>query len=140
MNNNKINIIRKVRFIIVSYYIAVLKKYAVFKGRARRKEYWMYTLFNLIFGIVAMLIDNLLGITIDYMYYGFIYVLYTLAMFLPSLAVTVRRLHDINKSGGWFFIIFIPIVGAIWLLVLMCIDGTPGDNRFGPNPKSEILQ
>jgi uncharacterized membrane protein YhaH (DUF805 family) len=121
----------------MNWYLAVLKKYAVFSGRARRKEYWMFTLFNLIFLIVAMIVDNVVGTAIKGVGYGLFYCLYALAVLLPSLGVSVRRLHDVGKSGWFLLIAFIPIVGAIWLLVLMCTDGMPGENAYGPNPKQE---
>lgn len=120
----------------MKWYLKVLKQYADFSGRARRKEYWMFVLFNMIFVFAAIILDNLLGTTIGILPYGLIYILYVLAMIIPNLAVTVRRLHDIGKGGGWIFIAFIPIVGAIWLLVLLCKDGEAGDNRFGSNPKA----
>lgn len=119
----------------MSWYLTVLKKYAVFSGRARRKEYWMFVLFNIIFGIVAMILDNVIGTTIQPLPYGYIYCIYMLAVFLPSLGVLIRRLHDLNKSGWWVFISFIPIVGPIWLLILLCMAGNPGDNKYGPDPK-----
>ncbi|MEN6461470.1 MAG: DUF805 domain-containing protein [Syntrophomonas sp.] len=121
----------------MNWYLSVLKKYAVFKGRARRKEYWMFTLFNAIFAIVAAFLDNIFGTNIidDY---GVIYLLYCLAIVLPSLGVSVRRLHDVGKSGWLLFISLIPIIGVIWLLVLACIDGNPGDNKYGANPKENI--
>jgi len=119
------------------YYLEVLKKYAVFSGRARRKEYWMFVLFNLIFSLVAMILDNVLGTAFENTGYGLIYSLYGLAVFLPSLAVSVRRLHDIGKNTWFFLIILIPIIGAIWFLVLMCFDGEQGENVYGPNPKKD---
>lgn len=127
----------------MKWYLQVLKKYAVFSGRARRTEYWMYTLFCIIFAIAAMIIDNILGTTIKFnignvstgLPYGYIYILYGLAVFIPGLAVSIRRLHDVGKSGWMYLIIFIPIVGAIWLLVLFCTDGVAGENKYGPNPK-----
>jgi len=119
----------------MNWYIAVMKKYAVFSGRARRKEYWMFVLFNMIFTVVAMLLDNLLGIAIEDVGYGPIYLIYGLAIILPSLAVLVRRLHDIGKSGWWFFINLVPFIGSIWLLVLLATDSQPGVNAYGPNPK-----
>lgn len=122
----------------MNWYTSVLKKYAVFSGRARRKEYWMFFLFNVIFLIVALILDNVLGTTISGAGYGLFYFLYALAILLPSLAVGVRRLHDIGKSGWWFFIGLIPIIGGIWLLVLFCIEGTPGKNTYGPNPKEAV--
>jgi uncharacterized membrane protein YhaH (DUF805 family) len=119
----------------MNWYLTVLKKYAVFSGRARRKEFWMFFLFDMIFTIVAAILDNILGTAIEDVGYGLIYILYSLAVLLPYLAVSVRRLHDVGKSGWFLLIALIPIVGAIWLLVLMCTDGTPGKNEYGANPK-----
>src|SRR6476660_5819210 len=96
----------------MKYYSKVLRNYAVFSGRARRKEYWMFVLFNIIFAVVAAVLDNMLGTTFKFdtayglqdLHYGYIYLLYVLAVFIPGLAVGVRRLHDVGKSG-WFFLI-----------------------------------
>ncbi|MFT4684576.1 MAG: uncharacterized membrane protein YhaH (DUF805 family), partial [Flavobacteriales bacterium] len=110
--------------------------YADFKGRARRKEYWMFTLFNIIFLGVAVVLDTLLGLSFtELVPYGWIYVIYVLAVFIPGIAVVVRRLHDIGKSGWFYFIALIPIIGAIWLLVLLCTDSESGANKWGENPK-----
>ncbi|AAM72805.1 MAG TPA: DUF805 domain-containing protein [Chlorobaculum sp.] len=119
----------------MNWYLQVLKKYAEFNGRARRKEYWMFALFNIIFLIAAMIIDNIAGTTIGVLPYGLFYFVYALAVFIPGLAVGVRRLHDVGKSGWFYLIILIPIVGAIWLLVLFCTDGVVGQNEYGINPK-----
>jgi len=119
----------------MNWYLQVLKKYAVFEGRARRKEYWMFALFNLIFLIVAMIIDNIAGTTIDDLPYGVFYYIYAVAVVIPGLAVGVRRLHDIGKSGWYMLIALIPIAGGIWLLVLFCTNGDPGDNEYGTDPK-----
>lgn len=107
----------------MNWYLEVLKKYAVFSGRARRKEYWMFLLINLIITVVLSFIS-------DYLYY-----LYTLAVFIPGLAVSVRRLHDIGKSGWWVFIGLIPLAGWLWYMVLMAMNGQSGENQYGPNPK-----
>ena len=128
----------------MEYYLKVLRNYAVFSGRARRKEYWMFVLFNLIFAVVAMIIDRLLGSTFKMdlgngpqaLPYGYVYLFYMLAVFIPGLAVAVRRLHDVGKSGWFFLIVLIPLIGGIWLLVLFCTDGVPGENQYGPNPKA----
>lgn len=120
----------------MNWYLEVLKKYAVFSGRARRKEYWMFVLFNMIVAIVAMIVDNVLGIAIEGVGYGPIYILYGLAVLLPGLGVSIRRLHDVGKSGWFLFISLIPIIGGIWLLVVMCGDSMAGDNQYGANPKS----
>ena len=122
----------------MKWYLTVLKKYAVFGGRARRKEYWTFLLFNMIFAIVAMILDNVFGIANEDLGYGLIYDLYVLAVFIPGWAVAVRRLHDIGKSGWWLFISLIPLIGAIWLLVLLCTDSQPGENQYGENPKTII--
>jgi len=119
----------------MNWYLQVLRNYAVFSGRARRKEYWMFGLFNIIFSIAAIILDNILGTAIEDVGYGVFYFLYALAVIIPSLAVSVRRLHDVGKSGWFLFIALIPIIGGIWLLVLFCTDGKAGANEYGPNPK-----
>tara|TARA_B110000238_G_scaffold139138_1_gene150051 strand:- start:165 stop:506 length:342 start_codon:yes stop_codon:yes gene_type:complete len=112
---------------------------AAFNGRARRKEYWMYTLFNMIFAVVAFILDSILGIGIEGIGYGPLYLIYSLVVFIPGLAVLVRRLHDVGKSGWMFFIVLIPLIGAIWLLVLMLTESNPGENKYGPNPKEATV-
>ena len=123
----------------MNWYLKVLKQYADFSGRARRKELWMFFLFNIIFAIVAMVLDNVLGLTFNLygqsLGYGWLYLIYCLAVFIPGLAVTVRRLHDIGKSGWNYFIGLIPLVGAIILLVWFCKDSQAGENKWGVNPK-----
>jgi uncharacterized membrane protein YhaH (DUF805 family) len=123
----------------MNWYLQVLKKYTVFSGRARRREYWLFVLFNMIFAVVAMILDNALGMTILGLPYGIITLIYSLAVIIPSLAVVVRRLHDVGKSGWMIFISLIPIVGAIWLLVLMVTDGDTRDNEYGLSPKDEEI-
>ena len=127
----------------MQYYIDALKNYANFSGRARRSAYWYFVLFNFIFSIVAAILDNLFGTTIKLetaqgfmaVPYGYIYILYALFMIIPGLSLSVRRLHDVGKSGWFILISLIPLVGAIWLLVLFCTDSVPGANQYGPNPK-----
>jgi len=119
----------------MEWYLKVLKNYATFDGRARRKEYWMFVLFNIIFGIAAGVLDNILGIAVEEIGYGPIYGLYMLAVLIPGLAVSVRRLHDVGKSGWFMFVVLIPIAGPIWLLVLLVTDSLPGNNEYGINPK-----
>ncbi len=119
----------------MKWYLAALKKYADFSGRARRKEYWMFTLFVIIFAFVAVFLDWILGTTIQDSGIGIIYIVYYLAMLLPALAVLVRRLHDVGKSGWWFFINLIPFIGSIWLFVLLVTDSQPEANAYGENPK-----
>lgn len=118
----------------MSWYIKVLKDYVLFSGRATRQEYWMFTLFNIIAFILASIIDSLLFGKL-FGHYGPVYFLYGLGVLLPSLAVTVRRLHDINKSGWFILVSLIPLVGWIWLLILLVTDGTPGPNKYGESPK-----
>ena len=118
----------------MEWYLKVLKQYGDFSGRARRKEYWMYVLFNAIFAFIAMMLDNILG-TAGPTGYGIIYGIYVIAVFIPGLAVAVRRLHDVGKSGWMFLILLIPLIGVIWLTVLLVTDSNPGDNEYGSNPK-----
>lgn len=113
----------------MNWYLEVLKKYADFNGRARRKEYWMFALFNFIVIVALLIVDGILG-TI-----GLLYGLYLLAVLLPSIGVTVRRLHDTGRSGWWILIGLVPFVGGIILLVFAIQDGTPGENEYGKNPK-----
>ncbi len=116
---------------------SVYSNYFNFQGRARRSEYWWFQLFGLLVGIVfyglgvALLAnDNGLG----GIFVG-AYVIFALASFLPALAVLVRRLHDTGRSGWFYFIAFIPLVGPIILLVFLAGDSKPGENQYGPNPK-----
>jgi len=118
------------------YKKVVFENYANFKGRARRSEYWYFVLANFLVLIVAAVIDNIAGITFGPVGYGFIYMAYSLATILPNLAVSVRRLHDVNKSGWFILIALIPIIGAIWLLVLFCTEGDRGTNQYGADPKN----
>ena len=120
------------------YKKVVFENYANFTGRARRSEYWYYTLANLIFAIIAMIIDNITGLKIGALPYGYVYLMYGLAVIIPGLAVAVRRLHDVGKSGWFFFIVLIPLIGAIWLLILFCTEGESGENQYGPDPKNDL--
>ena len=123
----------------MNWYLKVLSQYADFSGRARRKEYWMFALFCIIFLVVAAILDNLLGLTFKIpgqsLPYGWLYVAYGLFTIVPSLAVFVRRLHDIGKSGWYWFLGFIPLIGAIILLIWCCTDSQVGENKWGENPK-----
>lgn len=121
----------------MNWYLKVLKQYADFNGRARRTEYWMFLLFNIIFTFGAMLLDSLLGLTISReVPYGPIYLIYVLSVLLPGLAVSVRRLHDTNKPGAYIFLALIPLIGSIILLVFLASDGDKGENQFGSDPKN----
>lgn len=121
------------------WYLDVLKKYAVFQSRARRKEYWMFTLFSMLIYIGLMIIEGILGMGSEGGI-GLLSLFYSLGVLLPSLAVTVRRLHDTGRSGWWLLIGLIPLVGGIVLLVFMVLDGQPGSNQYGPNPKESAGQ
>ena len=112
----------------MNWFIDVVKKYAVFNGRARRKEYWMYVLFYILIYVGLFIIESLVGSP------GILVLILGLGLLVPSIAVTIRRLHDTDRSGWWMLLAFIPIIGAIWLFVLMILGGTRGPNRFGPDP------
>ncbi|MBN9690500.1 MAG: DUF805 domain-containing protein [Verrucomicrobia bacterium] len=119
----------------MSWYLAVIKKYAVFSGRARRKEYWYFILFNTLISIVLGIIDGVAGTFNAEVGIGLLGGIYGLFAFIPSLAVFVRRLHDTDHTGWWILIGFVPLIGAVVLLLFLVRDSTPGSNRFGPNPK-----
>ncbi|HDH03921.1 MAG TPA: DUF805 domain-containing protein [Candidatus Campbellbacteria bacterium] len=118
----------------MNYYLAVLKKYAIFNGRARRAEYWYFTLFNLIISVALGVVNGIVffttGISIIVLCW-----IYVLAVVIPSLAVAVRRLHDTGRSGWWMLISLIPFIGGIVLLVFFVQDSQPGENQYGSNPK-----
>ncbi|WP_426483538.1 DUF805 domain-containing protein [Flavobacterium sp. 2] len=124
------------------YKKVVFQNYANFTGRARRSEYWLFTLMQCVifiaFIIVGAIVGSFLsdatgGLLIGY----FAFVAYSLATVLPTLAVVVRRLHDVGKSGWFYFIALIPLVGSIWLLVLLVTEGDRGENYYGADPKNE---
>jgi len=119
----------------MNWYVKCIRQFADFNGRARRSEYWFFSLFSFLFVVLAMAIDLVAGLTIDHQFFGITYILYVLFAFVPGLAVTVRRLHDVGKSGWFYLIVLIPIIGAIWLLVLLFTDSEAGENKWGPNPK-----
>lgn len=120
----------------MQWYLDVLKKYAIFSGRARRKEYWFFALFNAIFSIVLSIIDGAIGSFSVEGGIGLLSGLYTLAILIPGLAVGFRRLHDTGRSAWWLLIVFVPLVGAIVLLVFTLQDSEAGENQYGPNPKA----
>ena len=119
-------------------YLTVLRKYADFNGRSRRKEFWMFQLFNI---IILFTISIILGIFLDLIGNGagvismILFFAYAVAVVVPSIAVTIRRLHDINKSGWYYFVSFIPFIGSIILLIWLCTEGTLGPNQYGADPK-----
>lgn len=119
----------------MDWYIQVLKKYAVFSGRSRRKEYWFFVLFNILISIGLSFVDGMLGTVNAETGTGILGGIYSLAVLIPSIAVLVRRLHDTDRSGWWALIGLIPIIGWIVLLVFVLLDSHPGQNQYGPNPK-----
>ncbi|SIX16138.1 cytochrome [Shigella sonnei] len=103
----------------MQWYLSVLKNYVGFSGRARRKEYWMFTLINAIVGAIINVIQLILGLELPYLS-----MLYLLATFLPVLALAIRRLHDTDRSGAWALLFFVPFIGWLVLLVFFCTEGT----------------
>jgi len=131
----------------MEWMILPLKRYFEFTGRSRRKEFWMFALFLFILGIVASIVDHILGygavtttsgpgsFNFSYTSYGPLTIILLLGTIIPRIAVAIRRLHDTDRSGWWLLLILIPIIGWIILLVFYCTDGTHGPNRFGEDPK-----
>ncbi len=120
----------------MDWYLEALKKYAVFEGRSRRKEYWFFSLFNAIFSVVLVIADLLFGTSGGAFSPGLLSGLYALGVFLPALAVLVRRLHDTNRSGWWVLISFLPLIGVLVLLFFSLQEGQPGENQYGISPKA----
>jgi uncharacterized membrane protein YhaH (DUF805 family) len=118
----------------MNWYLLALKKYATFTGRAQRSEFWYFMLFYLIFALILSGIDNMTGTFDRKAGMGVLSGLFMVAMIVPNISVTVRRLHDTDRSGWWFLICLVPLAGSIILLIFMVQKGSEGDNRFGPNP------
>jgi len=121
------------------WYLTVLKKYAVLDGRARRMEYWMFTLLDTIFAILIFVIGTVIGTALsgppELSGLGFgLLLFYLFVVLMPKLSVTVRRLHDTGRSALWLFIGLIPVVGSLVFLVLMVLEGEPLENEYGPDP------
>jgi len=123
----------------MSWYLEVLKKYAVFSGRARRKEYWYFFLFNVLITIVLLVIDGMTGTLVAEAGIGLLGSIYALAVLIPALAVSVRRLHDTDRSGWWLLIMLVPLIGVIVILVFTVQDSKPGENQYGSNPKGAAV-
>lgn len=114
------------------YFVELIRnKYVDFNGRARRSEFWYFVLFNSVISLAVGLVAGLIGIS-------WLTYIYSAALLLPSLGVAVRRLHDIGKSGWWLLISFIPLIGGIWLIILMVKEGNLGTNAYGPDPKNNL--
>lgn len=116
----------------MNWYAEALKKYAVFSGRARRREYWTFTLVNAAVAAILVILFYALGQNVGV---SVVTAVFSLAILLPGLAVCVRRLHDTGRSGWFIFLNFIPLVGSIILLVFFCQDSQPGENKYGACPK-----
>lgn len=114
----------------MNWYLAVIRQYVAFGGRAHRTEYWMFTLFNVLIMIGLGLVGELVGVK------ELLGNIYSLAVLLPSLGVSVRRLHDTNRSGWWLLILLIPLLGLLVYLYFMISNGDQGSNRFGDDPKN----
>jgi uncharacterized membrane protein YhaH (DUF805 family) len=119
----------------MGWYLGVFKKYAVFTGRARRKEYWMFTLFNF---IVACVLGLFRLIPVIGGLFGILSIIYGLGMIIPALAVVVRRLHDTGRAWPFLFLALIPLVGWIIMLIFLVQDSSPAENKYGPNPKEAV--
>jgi len=119
----------------MDWFLGALRKYAVFAGRARRREYWFYALFVVVISVVLTIADMMLGLYDAASGVGLLSCIFGLAVLIPSLAVGARRLHDTGRSGWWLLIGLIPFIGAIVLIVFFVLDSQPGTNAYGPNPK-----
>ncbi len=116
----------------MNWYLDVLKKYAVFGGRARRKEYWLFVLVSAFIVFALWFLEALVGGP------GVLGTFYGLAVLIPGLAVAVIRLHDTDRSGWWLLIVLVPLIGAIVLLVFMLLDGNPHENQYGADQKQRL--
>jgi len=119
----------------VRWFLEPLKKYSQFSGRARRKEFWWFGLFTAAVSFVLAFFEGMIGLAADTQV-SILAGLFSLAVLVPSIAVTVRRLHDTNRSGWWSLLGIVPLIGSIVLLVFLVADSTPGTNSYGPNPKA----
>ncbi len=126
----------------MEWYFEVIRKYSDFQGRARRKEYWFFALFNALIGFVFFTVVGIVGAVLPsalrhlfIILFTGVFGLYWLGVLVPSLAVGIRRLHDTGRSGWWLLIGLVPFFGGIILLVFHLLDSEPGTNEYGPNPK-----
>ena len=116
----------------------VTQRYAKFSGRARRKEYWLFVLAFIVASVVALGIDISSGTFDEIEVFGVSSTIVTLGLLIPYVAVSVRRLHDTNRSGWWILISIIPLIGYIWIIVLCCLKGDEGENQFGSDPLASV--
>ena len=121
----------------MSWYLKALKNYAGFRGRAGRKEYWFFTLFSFLVTIALVILDLIIFELSSGTLFGMFAGAYSLGVFIPTLAVAFRRLHDTGKSGWWLLINFVPVIGILITVVLFVLDSQPGDNRYGSGPKKQ---
>lgn len=112
----------------MNYYVYCWQHFLDWQGRARRSEFWYFILFNFIISVIIGVFDLIVGTNI------FMYI-YSIAVLIPGICVSIRRMHDIGKSGWWYLINLIPFIGNIWFIILACQDSQPGTNQWGPNPK-----
>ena len=122
----------------MNWYLIAMKNYLGFSGRARRKEYWFFQLFNFIIIVILSGLDFIIFMSSDQTIIGMLSGAYLLGAFLPGIAVTFRRFHDTGKSAWWWLINFVPMVGTLIYLFILFLDSEPGDNKYGPYPKQEI--
>ncbi|MFC6238920.1 DUF805 domain-containing protein [Longivirga aurantiaca] len=115
---------------------SVFSKFATFSGRARRSEYWWFVAFSIVVLAIALVIDNVAGLKLEGQQIGWVYTAVALLLVIPSIAVTVRRLHDTGRSGWWWFLSLVCGIGAIILFVFCLMEGTRGENEYGPDPKA----
>lgn len=114
-------------------YLSVLKQYAVIKGRCRRKTFWIFVLINVLISVMLGIVDALLGLNI-FQDEGLLSFIYSLAVLVPTITVSVRRLHDLDRSGWWLLLVLLPLIGSLLLLICFCFKGSQGPNRFGADP------
>ncbi|MBP1225835.1 DUF805 domain-containing protein [Flavobacterium sp. 1355] len=136
--SKKVGIKNNNKFMIECYKKVVFENYANFNGRARRSEYWYYNLVSIIISIILAIVDYFTGSVIGAGDLGILRGLYSLLVLLPGLAVMIRRLHDIGKSGWFILVLFIPIAGIIWFVISLCTEGDSGSNQYGADPKDEF--
>lgn len=118
----------------MNWYLDVLKKYATFSGRARRKEYWYFILFNMIVCALLSVIDRSIGTCSD-SGIGYLSGIYSVATLIPNIAVSVRRLHDTGRSGWWLLVSLVPVLGSLALVFFLVQNSKSGANQYGPDPK-----
>ena len=125
----------------MNYFINCLKKYVCFKGRARRSEYCWFVLISLLVIVIGAVLDNVIGTTFKLsgvvLYYGYIACVLTIALILPFISVSVRRFHDTDRSAWWLILALIPILGQFFYVLVMFLESSIGDNKYGKNPKGQ---